>query len=200
MTTPLYLWLSLNRFYLLGDGRNHLIINMFKDIDLQSINGLDLKKSILVQTDFRLNHFRSGFDIILPQINHNFFSIERPVDSAVALCPARRKYLATFLGPIDVHNSIQNKIKQSLLKLSTHVSNNNELLFDFVCDEKTRRLCDNQTLILRQSTFALILPPIDSEVIFNTNLSISLINILSSGMSSLFNNCWIVDLLTLIPF
>ena len=54
---------------------NHIL----KTFDLQSIDGLDLKKSILVQTDFTLNHLRSGFDIILPQINHNFFSIEENV-------------------------------------------------------------------------------------------------------------------------
>ena len=161
-----------------------------KDTDLQTIDGLDLKKSILVQTDFRLNNFRSGYDIILPEVNHNFFSIDRTEETAVPLCPARRRYLATFLGPIDGQNSIQNQIKESLLKLSTHVSNNKELLFDFVCDEKTRRLCDNQTLILRQSTFALILPPIDSEVVFNANLSANLINILSSGKT--FNTCLLI--------
>lgn len=159
---------------------------MLKDFDLQSIDGLDLKKAIIVETNFKLNQFRTDYDIILPEISHQFYRADKAVDdsdSGVQLCPARRKYLATFLGPIDGRHSIHNTIRQTLLKLSSQTSNNNELLFDFVCDDKTKRLCDNQTLILRQSTFALILPPIDNQLIFSSELSKRLIDVLISGMT-----------------
>ena len=160
-----------------------MIINVLKDFDLQAIDGLDLQKAALVQTNFKMNRFRTGFDIILPDINHDYYKSDNN-DNVVQLCPARRKYLATFLGRIDGHNSIHDTIKQTLLKLSSQTSNNNELLFDFVCDDKTKRLCDNQTIILRQSTFALILPPIDGQLIFSSQLSKRLIDVLNSGMKS----------------
>ena len=137
------------------------------------------------QLDQQLNQIKK-------EVNHlnNFFSIDRTDERAVPLSPTRRRYLSTILGSIDGQNPIQNQIKESLLKLSTHVSNNKELLFDFVCGEKTRCLCDNQTIILRHSTFALILRPIESEVLFNANLSSNLINILSSGKT--LNTCLLV--------
>ncbi|XP_054166306.1 exostosin-3-like [Oppia nitens] len=168
--------------YWAGDGRNHIIINTFTDLDLQSTDGIDLQKASLVQTNFNLHTFRPNFDIILPQINKKTpLKYERTEDNTVSMVPSRRKYLVTYLGSIDSNNYIHKQIMTTLLKVSSHLSTNNEFLLDFVCDEKTKRLCDNQTLVLRQSTFALILPPIDNHMIFTTNMSISLVNILSSG-------------------
>jgi hypothetical protein len=159
---------------------------LLRDTDLQTI-GVDIKKAMLVQTNFNLNQFRNKYDIIIPQVNINSDLNNNLKHQSIPLCPARRKYLATFLGAIDVNNNVLNQIKLSLIKLSTQVNNNNELLFDFVCDDKTRRLCNNQTLVLKQSTFALILPPNNSEIIFNSDLSLSLINIMTFGKSFIRN-------------
>src|SRR5699024_5166748 len=95
-------------------------------------------------------------------------------------------------------NNLGVEIKEKLLNLvSTKYSRaaQNEFLFDFDCDEKTRKLCDNQTIILLDSTFTLLLPSFNQSpsfsshsyfsnpIIFDDKLSSKLMNALSTGMT-----------------
>lgn len=70
-----------------------------------------------------------------------------------------------------------------------NVVNHNEFLFDFDCDEKTKKLCDNQTIILLESTFTLIPIVVNDNVHHRKNsfyhdFYLRLFNALSTGMNS----------------
>src|SRR5690606_3939535 len=62
-----------------------------------------------------------------------------------------------------------------------HAANHNEFLFDFDCDEKTKRLCDNQTIILNDSTFSLIIPPLSPTSLYDDEVNDRLFNSLAAG-------------------
>lgn len=141
---------------------------------------------MLIQNTFE-NNFRHKFDLIMPQLQslNPFYSVQDYIYWP-SFSPARRKYFISYLGRIE-DKSANNLIKKSLLKLSSSYNsiNHNEFLFDFDCDEKTQRLCANQTIILLESTFTLLLPP-DDSTLFNEDLNQRLFNCLSTGKDYFF--------------
>ncbi|KAH9497700.1 Exostoses (Multiple)-like 3 [Dermatophagoides farinae] len=184
--------------YWAGDGRNHIIFNLNSKIDLNSI-GLNVKKAILVQNQFDSSSLRHSFDLVIPDVNIiHFYSLNlNGKIFSPQLSPAKRKYFLTFLGRISDDNSDHNNnnnsyddnlqliIKNTMINLSTKhsVVNHNEFLFDFDCDEKTKKLCDNQTIILLESTFTLIPIIINNHhnIHRNHDFYLRLFNALSTG-------------------
>lgn len=161
-------------------------------------------KAMLVQTLFNAANFRAKYDLIVPDMQFLFkLSSTRPSDFSPVVSPARRKYFLSYLGKVDEQqkarssNDLGVKIKETLVKLASKYSNaaNNEFLFDFDCDAKTKKLCENQTIILLDSTFTLLLPSFvqpssfsghsftANPIIFDNQLSFRLLNALSTGMS-----------------
>ena len=186
--------------YWAGDGRNHIIFNMNPKIDLNSIE-LNVKKAIIVQNQFSksFSSLRHSFDLVIPnvQIIHSFNENLKVKNFSPKLSPAKRKYFLTFLGHLRHENSDHNNnntayddnlqliIKNTMLNLLTKhsVVNHNEFLFDFDCDEKTKKLCDNQTIILLESTFTLIpIIIINNDNSFHHNFYQRLFNALSTGL------------------
>ncbi|XP_027201904.2 exostosin-3-like [Dermatophagoides pteronyssinus] len=184
--------------YWAGDGRNHIIFNMNPKIDLNSIE-LNVKKAIIVQNQFSksFSSLRHSFDLVIPnvQIIHSFNVNLNVKNFSPKLSPAKRKYFLTFLGRLRHENSDHNNnntayddnlqliIKNTMLNLLTKhsVVNHNEFLFDFDCDEKTKKLCDNQTIILLESTFTLIPIIIINNNSFHHDFYQRLFNALSTG-------------------
>ncbi|KAJ6224228.1 hypothetical protein RDWZM_002773 [Blomia tropicalis] len=179
-----------------GDGRNHVIVNLNK-LNLRHV-GIEPMKAMLFQTNFIVFDFRVTYDLIIPNVNQIYYLSKNLDQFAPRLSPARRKYFISYLGTIHsstVQNDQRVTIKQNLLNLvSKHTkAAHNEFLLDFDCDEKTKRLCENQTLILLDSTFTLILPSawpkdqlIDSSYglnnsIFDDQISERFLNALSTG-------------------
>ncbi|XP_058801792.1 exostosin-3 isoform X2 [Phymastichus coffea] len=83
-----------------GDGRNHILLNLARrDLSADSCNlfdGIDTGRAIVVQSTFLRDHFREGFDMIVPPI------LGPPGGDIWPECaymlPARRKYLLSFQG------------------------------------------------------------------------------------------------------
>ncbi|OTF82637.1 exostosin-like protein, partial [Euroglyphus maynei] len=188
-----------NLSYWAGDGRNHIIFNLNEKIDLNSID-LNIKNAILVQNQFDSSSLRHSFDLVIPnvQIIHSIGLNFNGKNSTPQLSPAKRKYFLTFLGRIIDENSDNNNnsydnnipliIKNTMMNLLTkhNVVNHNEFLFDFDCDEKTKKLCDNQTIILLESTFTLIPIVVNDNVHHRKNsfyhdFYLRLFNALSTG-------------------
>lgn len=183
---------SLNlSFFYTGDGRNNIILNLNSTLDLRQLH-LDSMKAILIQTLSSSFTYQANFDLTIPSLDH-VHSLSQ-IESSVLFSPARRKYFLSFLGRIPssseskANNTILSRIKSVQLNLQMSKTNSalhNEFLFDFDCDEKTRRLCDNQTFILNDSTFTFVMPPQatnkDDSVLFDHQTSTRLFNALSTG-------------------
>lgn len=83
-----------------GDGRNHILLNLARrDLSVESGNmfhDLDTGRAILVQSTYRRDQFREGFDLIVPPI------LGPPGgdiwQDCAPMVPARRKYLLSFQG------------------------------------------------------------------------------------------------------
>ena len=83
-----------------GDGRNHVLLNLARrDLSADSGNlleGVDTGRAIIVQSTFFREHFREGFDLIVPPI------LGPPGGDVWTECahmlPARRKFLLSFQG------------------------------------------------------------------------------------------------------
>lgn len=142
-------------------------------------------KSMLVQTEFLLEEHRSHFDLTFPDIEHIHKVSNHIYNSHTRLVPAKRKYFVSYLGHLFEHLT-DGLIKKTLKKIaSKHNTIPNEFLFDFECGDKTKRLCENQTIVLLDSTFNLILPTTSKNrnelTVFDHQLSIRLINCLLTG-------------------
>lgn len=165
----------------IGDGRNHLIINL-SPINLAAIP----MKSMLVQTEFNLDEHRPRFDLIVPDIEHIHNISTQIYNHQTRLAPAKRKYFLSYLGRLSDQQAPDDLIKKTLTNVvSKHNTIPNEFLFDFECDDKTRRLCDNQTIVLLDSTFNFILPTTfknkHKSTVFDQHLSVRLLNALLAG-------------------
>lgn len=187
---------------MVGDGHNNIILNT-NSFDLQSF-GINVNKAILVQANFTNHGYRKNYDIIIPNLQLiNNISINNFNDySGTMLSPAKRKYFLSFLGHIEGSHNNKETIstfdddnlifKQTMLNLlSKHsIINHNEFLFDFDCDDKTKRLCDNQTIILLDSTFVLInvLNNSNQHYSFNEYFTLRFFNALSTGNCYFFFN------------
>ncbi|XP_015120556.1 exostosin-3 [Diachasma alloeum] len=90
-----------------GDGRNHVLLNLSRrDLTLASGNtftNVDTGRAIIVQSTYRRNKFRDGFDLVVPPI------LGPPGGDIWQECaqmvPARRKYLLSFQGEMKSSRS-----------------------------------------------------------------------------------------------
>lgn len=163
-------------------------------------------KAMLVQTQFNEYDYRNKYDLIIPSM-HSLFLQSTSSEFSPVFSPARRKYFLSFLGEVneevdDESNSkantdLQVMVKDALLQLVAKHSNaaHNEFLFDFDCDEKTKQLCENQTIILLDSTFTIIMPSpshsssqsfLINPVVYDNHLNSRIMNALVTGMLHFF--------------
>ncbi|XP_015789578.1 exostosin-3 isoform X2 [Tetranychus urticae] len=138
-----------NLDYWSGDGRNHIIVNLNSSVDIIDL-GIKPLRALVLQSKFNANHFREGFDVIIPPLNSN-----QPQSSIQSNCPARRKYLLTYQGSIN--KSFSNFQTKKLIETMRAIANqtkSDEINFDFNCANNCKSLST-------QSTFSLILPPLE---------------------------------------
>ncbi|XP_063696402.1 exostosin-3 [Culicoides brevitarsis] len=179
-----------------GDGRNHVILSLSRrSIGLENhLYTIDTGRAIVAQSIFFLNQFRQGFDLILPPL------LGPPGGDVWQDCapivPARRKYLLSFQGePTSNTNTdvLDNFILEHLKEIS-HSSTRDKFLLQFECVPATDQqftllefkdwlLCgteNSRKLVLKESTFALILTP-SENVVTSTLLLSRLYESLRSG-------------------
>ncbi|XP_053211601.1 exostosin-3-like [Panonychus citri] len=142
--------------YWSGDGRNHLIINLNQNVDIIDY-GIKSFRALVLQSNFNGNHLREDFDVIIPSltINNNNHLIS---SSKIPNCPARRKYLITYQGSLNQSTSNDGQYRQ-LFEIMTSITNsstNDEILFNFNCANT------NCTSFFTQSTFSIVLPPLNT--------------------------------------
>ncbi|XP_037948304.1 exostosin-3 [Teleopsis dalmanni] len=185
---PLPEAIDMQRLYRLpfwgGDGRNHVLLNLARrDLNSKGTNVLlnqNTMRAIVVQSSFELSQFRTNYDLIVPPI------LGPPGGDVWQECstmvPARRKYLLTFQGelrPLDVaikSHPLDDFILEHLTDMSKG-STQDKFLLQFQCVPATEQLDENSVVdwalcgtdssrksILRESTFALVLPPLEQRV------------------------------------
>ncbi|XP_055384787.1 exostosin-3 [Condylostylus longicornis] len=170
-----------------GDGRNHVLINLSRrDLSSMATNVLHEKntmRAIIVQSTFMKNQFRDNYDIVVPPV------LGPPTgdvwQECSAMVPARRPYLLTFQGEIRPDNetlyendavALDDFIVEHLHDMSVG-STQDKFLLQFKCIPATEQkvelalsdwaLCGTDSSrrnILKDSTFALILPPRSGQV------------------------------------
>ncbi|KAK0080493.1 hypothetical protein PV325_013877 [Microctonus aethiopoides] len=202
-----------------GDGRNHVLLNLARrDLSVNSenlFNDIDTGRAIIVQSTFKRNQYRDGFDLIVPPI------LGPPGGDIWQECaqmvPARRRYLLSFQGEMklnklsmttrqiddaeidlerlaDDENNLDNFIIQHLRDMTSGVTFD-KFFIQFECIPATEEqnnggmaldwsLCGTDSSrkeILRESTFALILAPINSSYITTSSMQARLYEALRSG-------------------
>lgn len=182
-----------------GDGRNNIIVNTNSSFDILQ-TGVNPMKAMLLQTQFNEYNYRNKYDLIVPSMYS--LSTAKASEFSPVFSPARRKYFISFLGQVneeaDDDSSTKNSntdlqvvVKDALLKLVAKHSRAayNEFLFDFDCDEKTKQLCENQTIILLDSTFTIIMPTAShssqsfliNPIIYDNQLNSKIMNAFVTG-------------------
>ncbi|XP_068145127.1 exostosin-3 [Drosophila tropicalis] len=165
-----------------GDGRNHVLLNLARrDLSSRRTNSLlhqNTMRAIVVQSSFERDQFRPNYDIIVPPI------LGPPGgdvwQECASMVPARRKYLLTFQGelrpPPDTSNPLDDFILEHLADMAKG-STQDQFMLQFQCVPATEQqesdsqadwtLCgtdSSRKLLLKDSTYALILPPLNQRV------------------------------------
>lgn len=168
-----------------GDGRNHVLLNLARrDLNSRTTNSLlhrNTMRAIVVQSTFELTQFRVDYDLIVPPI------LGPPGGDVWQECapmvPARRTYLLSFQGELRPTNiTIQHPhplddfILEHLKEMSRS-STQDQFLLQFKCIPATEQIDENAIIdwslcgtdssrksILKDSTFALILPPLEQRI------------------------------------
>lgn len=178
-----------------GDGRNHVLINLSRrDLSARSGNvfyNQNTERAIVVQSAFKENQFRNGFDVIVsPVLGQPNGDVWQECSSMV---PARRRYLLTFQGEMKAQNETNdNNVENATFESEETTLNNfivehlkemangksqDKFLLQFECIPATEQktfgstrdwmLCgtdSSRKAILKDSTFSLILSPGVNEV------------------------------------
>lgn len=169
-----------------GDGRNHVLLNLARrDLSSRGTNvlqGLNTMRAIVVQSTFERLQFRAGYDLIVPPI------LGPPGgdvwQECASMVPARRLYLLSFQGELDgsalaaskYHNSLDDFVLEHLGDMSKSATQD-KFMLQFKCIPATEQAQENSQLdwalcgtdssrksILKDSTFALILPPPEQRI------------------------------------
>ncbi|XP_055839540.1 exostosin-3 [Episyrphus balteatus] len=183
-----------------GDGKNHVLLNLARR-DLNSfgtnINEQNTMKAIIVQSSFDRLRFRRSYDLVVPPV------IGPPGGDVWQECavmvPARRLYLLTFQGEMrplanrPTVNSLDEFILEYLNDMSQG-STQDKILIQFECIPATEQhgqdsqsdwaLCGTDSSrknVLKDSTYALILPPPGGNRVSSTLMLARLYECLRSG-------------------
>ncbi|XP_034141384.1 exostosin-3 isoform X3 [Drosophila guanche] len=167
-----------------GDGRNHVLLNLARrDLSSRRTNALlqqNTMRAIVIQSAFEMNQFRPGYDLIVPPI------LGPPGgdvwQECASMVPARRKYLISFQGEMRPRTDSQasNPLDDFILEHLTDMSKGptqDQFELQFQCVPATEQqeadsvsdwtLCGSDSSrkhLLKDSTFALILPPLSGRV------------------------------------
>ncbi|XP_022228475.1 exostosin-3 [Drosophila obscura] len=167
-----------------GDGRNHVLLNLARrDLSSRRTNALlqqNTMRAIVVQSAFELGQFRPGYDLIVPPI------LGPPGgdvwQECASMVPARRKYLISFQGEMRPKPDSQasHPLDDFILEHLTDMSKGptqDQFELQFQCVPATEQqeadsvsdwtLCGSDSSrkqLLKDSTFALILPPLNERV------------------------------------
>ncbi|KAH8300076.1 hypothetical protein KR044_009525, partial [Drosophila immigrans] len=168
-----------------GDGRNHVLLNLARrDLNSARTNPLlqlNTMRAIIVQSSFESEQFRPGYDLIVPPI------LGPPGgdvwQECASMVPARRKYLLTFQGELrpalttqSASQPLDDFILEHLKDMSRSATQD-QFLLQFQCVPATEvqeadaqsdwTLCGSDSSrkqLLKDSTYALILPPVGQRV------------------------------------
>ncbi|XP_030387094.1 exostosin-3 [Scaptodrosophila lebanonensis] len=169
-----------------GDGRNHVLLNLARrDLNSRRTNALlqqNTMRAIVVQSAFEREQFRPNYDLIVPPI------LGPPGgdvwQECASMVPARRKYLLTFQGelrplleePQMGTHPLDDFILEHLKDMSKGATQD-QFVLQFQCVPATEQhdsdavtdwtLCGSDSSrkqLLKDSTFALILPPLSQRV------------------------------------
>ncbi|KNC26170.1 Exostosin-3 [Lucilia cuprina] len=181
--------IDMNKLYRLpywgGDGRNHVLLNLARrNLNSKATNALlnqNTMRAIVVQSSFEATQFRVNYDLIVPPI------LGPPGgdvwQECAAMVPARRTYLLSFQGelrplnePVRIPHPLDDFILDHLTEMSKGPTQDRFLL-QFKCVPATEQHDENSVVdwalcgtdssrknILKDSTFALILPPLEKRV------------------------------------
>ncbi|EDV37303.1 uncharacterized protein Dana_GF11490, isoform C [Drosophila ananassae] len=165
-----------------GDGRNHVLLNLARrDLSSRRTNPLhkqNTMRAIVVQSAFEREQFRPGYDIIVPPI------LGPPGGDVWQECagmvPARRKYLLTFQGELRPKQKASVRLDDFIIEHLTDMANGatqDQFVLQFQCNPATEQqeadsvpdwtLCGSDSSrkqLLKDSTFVLILPPLNGRV------------------------------------
>ncbi|XP_011184654.1 exostosin-3 isoform X2 [Zeugodacus cucurbitae] len=167
-----------------GDGRNHVLLNFARrDLHSPRTNAFlnqNTMRAIIVQSSFERLQFRHGYDLVVPPI------LGPPGGDVWQECapmvPARRSYLLSFQGElrptdktVQLH-PLDDFILDHLADMSKG-STQDKFLLQFHCIPATEQsdeqafidwaLCgtdSSRKSILKESTFVLILPPLEERI------------------------------------
>lgn len=168
-----------------GDGRNHVLLNLARrDLNSARTNPLlqlNTMRAIIVQSSFEREQFRPNYDLIVPPI------LGPPGgdvwQECASMVPARRKYLLSFQGelrptlsPETAGQPLDDFILEHLKDMSRSATQD-QFLLQFQCVPATEvqetdaqpdwTLCGSDSSrkqLLKDSTYALILPPLGQRV------------------------------------
>ncbi|XP_053609228.1 exostosin-3-like [Plodia interpunctella] len=146
-------------------GRNHVLINL-----AQTRFPEDSGDAILAQTTFKQNHFRPGFDVVIPPI---FGPISGDVWAQITpISTPKRRFILSFQGvPAEMKSSQHlGTLIRILSKLGKTRTQINGFYIQFQCEIIDKKfdpisdwsLCGNRESrrkLLRKSTFVLIITP-----------------------------------------
>lgn len=181
--------IDMNKLYRLpywgGDGRNHVLLNLARrNLNSKATNALlnqNTMRAIVVQSSFEATQFRVNYDLIVPPI------LGPPGgdvwQECAAMVPARRTYLLSFQGelrpinePVKNPHPLDDFILDHLMEMSKGPTQD-KFLLQFKCVPATEQHDENSVIdwalcgtdssrknILKDSTFALILPPLEKRV------------------------------------
>uniref|UniRef100_H2ZHK7 Exostosin-like 3 n=1 Tax=Ciona savignyi TaxID=51511 RepID=H2ZHK7_CIOSA len=188
--------------YWRGDGRNHLLVYFSHQTTTQNpLKGVDTGRAIVGQTNFEASQFRMGFDAVLPNLP-SF----KTKDYLPPMVPALRDYALSFQGqwPSNYHaeadgdaalppDSEFHQILLENMNLMRESVIHGNFMLQVQCQEERIvtpgfssewSLCGSEgdrLAVLSRSTFALILPAEDRNLLFTPLFSTRLIEALQSG-------------------
>ena len=186
-----------------GDGNNHVLISLANtnrsDSDLENV---DTGRALVVQTAFLGRPFRQHFDVIIPPSRTT--GSGETWSELPTLSPARRKYLVSFWGEyipslqsgsqslhLDRRNA-ESMVIASLQSLHTTATDKSEMVnLSLSCGttgpygvETEWGLCGNpeqRKVRLSQSTFALLITPLDDSLALTVSFQTRLHETLKEG-------------------
>ncbi|OCT79112.1 exostosin-like 3 [Xenopus laevis] len=190
------------------DGHNHLIINLSRKSETQNyLYNVSTGRAMIAQSTFYDLQYRPGFDIVVSPLVHamsepNFLEIPPQV-------PVKRKYLFSFQGEKieSLHSSLQearsfeeeiegnapadydDRIITTLKAVQD--SKLDFVMVEFTCKNQAKpslptewALCgerEDRLELLKQSTFALIITPGDSQLLISAGSAMRLFEALEVG-------------------
>ncbi|GIY72237.1 exostosin-3 [Caerostris extrusa] len=167
-----------------GDGRNHIILNLDANVT-NRLTSVDTGRAMIVRPGFTVAEFRDGFDIIVPPLLNN----KDHVSKIYPYSPARRKFMLSYQG--EYRTSIL-FLKSGFRKLSTTFDDNSEGTERiFSCAGSTLPGLDSEWLlcgtsetrmdILQESTFALVISPLDYKILSTPQIHMRIYEALQAG-------------------